>query len=264
LKSLNPSEEKFAVPSSGTALSIMPSVISLSPCLKTEPFTIAMRAIKRCQEYTRRFQYYLKCDIRKFFESVDHGILKSQLRRIIKDDKLLTLLDLIIDHSVPGAPLGKGIPIGNLTSQHFANFYLGELDHFIKDKLRIKGYVRYMDDFISFSNSKEELHGLLYEIGLFLERELKLKLKDKVTRLSPVSEGAPFLGFRIYPQLIRIKRENLVRLRRKIKRKEKLYLKGKITEEMLVQSVGSMTAHVSHGDSLSERRHIFNTSLKLA
>lgn len=221
-------------------------------------------AVVRCQQFARTFRYYLKCDIRKFFESIDHAVLKRLLRRVFKDEKLLTLLDIIIDHRVPGTATGRGLPIGNLTSQHFANFYLGELDHFIKDRHGVRGYVRYMDDFISFSNDKESLRVLLADIDRFVTEELKLELKESVTTLAPVTEGVPFLGFRIFTGIIRIKRENLVRMNQKIKKKEKLYLKGQITERNLIQSVSSIVAHVSHVNSLAARRKIFEKSLKLA
>jgi len=224
----------------------------------------AHSAVKRCQAFTRRFGYYLKCDIRKFFESIDHDILKAILQRTFKDPKLLSLLNIIIDHRVEGNLPGKGLPIGNLTSQHFANYYLGFLDHFIKDRLQIPGYVRYMDDFISFSNDKESLNRLLSEIENFTENVLKLKLKDKVTIIAPVSEGVPFLGFRVFPGLIRIKRENLVRMRRKVHHKEQLYLEGKIPEQSLIQSVNSIVGHVAHVNSRSARRRIFEKSLKMA
>ncbi len=221
-------------------------------------------AVVRCQKFSRKFRYYLKCDIRKFFDSIDHGMLKHLLRRIFKDEKLLALLDIIIDHKVPGSGFGCGLPIGNLTSQHFANFYLGELDHFIKDHQGIEGYVRYMDDFISFADDKTSLRQLLAEIRSFVRERLKLELKESVTTIAPVTEGVPFLGFRIFPGLIRIKRENLVRMNKKIKSKETLYLKGIITEADLVQSVSSVVAHVSHVNSLAVRRRIFEKSLKLA
>ncbi len=224
----------------------------------------AHSAVKRCQAFTRRFGYYLKCDIRKFFESIDHDILKSILQRTFKDPKLLSLLNIIIDHRVEGNLPGKGLPIGNLTSQHFANYYLGFLDHFIKDRLQIPGYVRYMDDFISFSNDKASLNRLLSEIENFTENVLKLKLKDKVTIIAPVSEGVPFLGFRVFPGLIRIKRENLVRMRKKVHQKEQLYLEGKIPEQSLIQSVNSIVGHVAHVNSRSARRRIFEKSLKMA
>lgn len=221
-------------------------------------------AVKRCQSYARRFGYFLKCDIRKFFESIDHATLKLILRRLFKDGRLIALLDVIIDHEVPGNSSGKGLPIGNLTSQHFANSYLGELDHFIKDRLQVKGYVRYMDDFISFSDNKNDLLALLAKIESFAQQTLKLELKEKVMTIAPVTEGVPFLGFRIYPRVIRLRRENLVRMRKKIRLKEDLYLNGKIKEVDLIRSMSSMIGHVSHVNSRSERRRIFERSLKLA
>lgn len=220
-------------------------------------------AVARCQEFTRKFSYYLKCDIKKFFESIDHQVLKNILRKLFKDKDLLSLLDIIIDHKVPGNMLGKGLPIGNLTSQHFANLYLDQLDHYIKDALGIKGYVRYMDDFICFANSKKELWELLSKIDLFVVQNLKIELKAKVTQIAPVSEGIPFLGFRVYPQIIRIKRENLSRMKNKIKTKEIQFKKGHLSERDLVNSVGSIVAHVNHVNSLSIRRKIFKESLNL-
>lgn len=220
-------------------------------------------AVARCQEFTRKFSYYLKCDIKKFFESINHHVLKNILRKLFKDNDLLSLLDIIIDHKVPGNMPGKGLPIGNLTSQHFANLYLDQLDHYIKDTLGIKGYVRYMDDFICFANSKIELWELLSKIDIFVIQNLKIELKAKVTQIAPVSEGIPFLGFRIYPQIIRIKRENLSRMKNKIKRKEIQFKKGHLSERDLVNSVGSIVAHVNHVNSLSVRRKIFKESLNL-
>ncbi len=221
-------------------------------------------AVKRCQDFTRKYRYFLKCDIRKFFESIDHEILRSMLERTFKDKELLLLLNVIINHRVEGNESGRGLPIGNLTSQHFANFYLGALDHFLKDRRQVPGYIRYMDDFISFSNDKSFLQNLLLEIERFTGERLKLQLKEKVTLIAPVSEGVPFLGFRIFPGVIRIKRENLVRMRRKVRKKEKLYIQGRISEKSLIQSINSIVGHVAHVNSLSVRRGIFEESLRLA
>lgn len=221
-------------------------------------------AVARCQELSRKYKYYLKCDIKKYFESIDHEILKRLLKRVFKDKDLLGLLEIIINHKTPNNFLERGLPIGNLTSQHFANFYLGELDHFIKDINRIKGYVRYMDDFISFSNDKDKLQKLLIDIQQFVNKNLKLELKERATIIAPVSEGIPFLGFRVFPQIIRIKRENLIRMRKKIRIKEESFKKGYISEEELVMSIGSIAAHVDHVNSLGIRRDIFKKSLKMA
>lgn len=221
-------------------------------------------ALKRCQSFARSHKYYLKCDIRKYFECIDHALLKSLLRRIVKDARVLALLDLVIDHAVPGGTPGVGLPIGNLTSQHFANLYLGELDQYLKCRLRVHGYLRYMDDFICFADDKEILHRLLAEIRTFTSVNLKLELKEKVTKIAPVTEGVPFLGFRVYPNLIRLQRENLVRFRRKFKRKEAAYLRGEITQMDLSKSLNSMIAHMSHANALALRRRDFERSFILA
>jgi hypothetical protein len=196
--------------------------------------------------------------------SSEYAVLKDLLRRIIKDTRLLSLLDQIIDHAVPGNPPGKGLPIGNLTSQHFANLYLGELDHYLKERLQVKGYVRYMDDFICFAEDKAELHRLLEQIRRFAGDILKLELKDKVVRIAPVTEGVPFLGFRVYPNLIRIQRVNLVRFRKKFKKKEAAYQDGRLSQEELVESTNSMIAHISHANARALRRKDNERSLHLA
>jgi len=224
----------------------------------------AHAALKRAQQFSRSHRYFLKCDIRKYFQSIDHPVLKHMLRGIVKDSKLINLLDLIIDHAVPGNAPGKGIPIGNLTSQHFANFYLGELDHFLKERSRLKGYVRYMDDFICFSDSKNFLHDLLATIREFVEQKLKLRLKDEIIRIAPVSEGVPFLGFRVFPNLIRLQRPNLIRFRKKIRNLERHFQIGLISESDLASSVKSMIAHITHANSGMMRRKEFESSLNLA
>ncbi len=221
-------------------------------------------AVRKCQKFTRKFKYFLKCDIKKFFQSMDHTVLKRLLEMNFKDKDFLNLLNVIIDHKVPGYSHGKGLPIGSLTSQYFANFCLDYLDHFIKERVKIPGYVRYMDDFISFSNDKSELNEIHHEIENFLSENLLLCLKKKVTRLAPVTEGVPFLGFNIYPSIIRMRRENLVRMRNKVKRKEKKYMDGFISEKSLIQSINSMVSHVAHVHSREVRKDIFENSLKMA
>ena len=120
----------------------------------------------------------------KYFHSIDHKILKNLLRRLFADRNLLILLDQIIDHQIPGDSPGRGLPIGNLTSQYFANLYLGELDHFLKDRCGVRYYLRYMDDFLIFHLSKGELQRLLPTLSRFLGENLNLNLKARVTRLA--------------------------------------------------------------------------------
>ena len=137
-------------------------------------------AVKRAQYFAGRFTRFLKLDIRKFFENLDHQVLKTSLRRIVKDQKVLDLADRIINHGAPGSPPGKGLPIGNLTSQHFANYYMTPLDHFIKEKVYAPGYLRYMDDLLLFSGSRNFLRQAHRQIKEFLDQRLKLELKPKL------------------------------------------------------------------------------------
>lgn len=221
-------------------------------------------ALKRSQEFTRRYRHFLKCDISKYFESIDHARLKRLLSRIFKDSRLLALMDRIIDHGIPLAPDGLGLPIGNLTSQHFANLYLGELDHFVKERIRAPGYLRYMDDFILFHDSKDFLNQAHKEVQGFLERELALKLKDKVTVLAPTSQGVPFLGCRVFQGLIRLQRKNLLRMRQKIVSRERSFIKGRISEDEMVKSLNSVVAHAQRVNATHLLRREVLRSLKMA
>ncbi len=221
-------------------------------------------AVARAKEFSRRNTYFLKCDIRKYFPTIDHAILKAQLGTFLKDPEVGALLNTIIDHQVPGCDPGKGLPIGNLTSQYFANLYLSRLDHFLKDGLRIKHYIRYMDDFLVFGNGKDALWQVFDDIETFLTENLALDLKEKATRVAPVAEGIPFLGFRVFPGVVRLQRPNLVRFRKKVKSREAAYLAGHISESELIQSVGSMIAFVNHANSRSLRRKELDRSMRLA
>lgn len=153
--------------------------------------------------------------------------MKLILAKKFKDPDLLRLLYIIISSSGPDSN-EKGLPIGSLTSQHFANLYLDVFDHYIKDSLRIKAYLRYMDDFILFSDEKPELHFLYVKMKNFLGSELQLQLKENATVLAPVTDGVPFLGFRIFPNMIRLKRENKKRALKKIKLVNKAFCSGKL------------------------------------
>jgi retron-type reverse transcriptase len=221
-------------------------------------------ALQKCQHLAKQNQFFLKADIAKYFESIDHQRLKDLLVKIFKDQKLLNLMNKIIDHGIPMAPVGKGLPIGNLTSQHFANIYLGELDHFVKEKIRPSGYLRYMDDFILFHDSKDFLQKALIEIKRFNTDNLFLSLKSKATKLAPISEGVPYLGCRIFPNLVRLQRKNLIRMRKKVAIKERLYLKGYLSEEDFIHSLNSITAHVKRVDSTALLRQEVLRSLKMA
>jgi len=218
-------------------------------------------AIARAQQLARRYPFFLKCDVRRFFASVDHRVLRSLLARLFKEPMLLALLDRIIDHGPPDAAPGKGLPIGNLTSQHFANLYLGELDHHLKDRLRVPGYLRYMDDLLLFADDKPTLHRWLAEIRAFLAARLQLGLKEEATGLAPVSEGIPFLGFRVYPELIRLNQRTRRRFRRQVRELERAYAAGLIDTDALCPRAASLFAHVAHADSYRLRRQVTRASI---
>lgn len=215
------------------------------------------RAVKRLQVFSRKRKYFLKADIKQFFASVDHQILKALLGRMIKDRMLQKLLDTIIDHPLPGQESGKGMAIGNLTSQWWANFYLDRMDHLIKDHLGVKCYLRYMDDFILLADTKTDLHDLRAEISRFLRCQLGLRLKESATFLAPVKQGVPFLGFRVFPGLIRLQRQNVLRFRRNYIKKEQAYLSGKMDEASFIRSANSMIGHIAQADTLRMRRRFF-------
>ena len=223
----------------------------------------AHAAVRRAQEFARRYRYFVKCDVRKFFASVDHATLKSLLRRKLKDAQLLELVNKIIDQPVPESEAGKGMPIGNLTSQHFANSYLSDLDHFIKERLWVKGYLRYMDDFLVFGDDKGELRKTLSAVREFLKERLLLELKEESLLLAPVFLGFEFLGFRVFPKLIRVDRKKWTRFKLKVRGLELSYLAGGISEDELALRVSSMVAHVLHADTLAARRKVFEVSLRL-
>lgn len=158
-------------------------------------------ALKRAKEYCRKSEWYMKLDVTKYFDNIDHEILINILDRLYKDDKIRKLIINILD-SYHSSVNGKGMPIGNLTSQFFANIYLTPFDHFIKEELNIKYYCRYMDDFIIFGNSKEELHKYLSKIEDYMYNNLKVTLHTPV--INKIRNGVPFLGFRIFKDRIKI------------------------------------------------------------
>jgi len=215
-------------------------------------------AVRRAKRFSRRHPYFLKLDIRKFFDSIDHAILKQQLRQKIKDSGLLWLLDVFIDHPVPWTESGKGIPIGNLTSQHFANFYLSGLDHYIKERLRIKGYIRYMDDFVLFADEKETLWDAARHIERFLKDNLHLDIKAGSLLVAPVSQGISFLGFRVFPNALRISRKGWSRFRRKVLQRNDDLSAGKIDEEAWGRSISSLVGHLKQADTRNLRASFFN------
>lgn len=215
------------------------------------------RAIERYQCFLRKYRYVLRCDIRKYFPSIDHEILKALLRRKIACPETLWLVDTIIEnsnlqephiHYFPGDDLftpherHRGLPIGNLTSQFFANYYLNFFDHFVKEKLQCGGYVRYVDDFVLFGDSKQQLWDWNDAIEHYLER-LRLVLNPKRTMLYPASEGRIFLGQRIYRSHRLLPSLNVRAAKKRIKRAEL------IPQEQRQQIISGWAGHARQADT---------------
>lgn len=210
--------------------------------------------LDRMEEFMRRFYrlhgmngWVLKCDIRKYFYSIPHDILKQTVRKFIADADTLWLIDLIIDSTE-----SSGIPIGNQTSQWFAVLYLSGLDHYVKEKLEIKYYGRYMDDFYLIHESKEYLQHCRHEIERIVS-ELGLSLNNK-TNIFPIRNGIDFLGFHLYltetGKVIRkVRRKSKSNVRRKLKRMKGLLEAGKITENKIQLSYDSWRGHAEKGNT---------------
>ncbi len=160
-------------------------------CIKGKGIHGALRQVTKALRDVPGTQYCLKLDIKKFYPSIDHDILKSLLLRKIKDQDLLWLLDEIID-SAPG------VPIGNYLSQYFANYYLSFFDHWIKEVKGCRYYFRYADDLVFLSSSKESLHRLLAEIKIYLQENLKLEIKGNYQIFPVAARGIDFLGYRSF------------------------------------------------------------------
>tara|TARA_R110002167_G_scaffold98718_11_gene259432 strand:+ start:5629 stop:6681 length:1053 start_codon:yes stop_codon:yes gene_type:complete len=192
----------------------------------------------------------LKADISKYFQNVDHAILRRLLARRIACRDTLALLDGIIDTWEDGA--GRGIPIGNLTSQLFANIYLHELDEFVKHQLRERYYIRYMDDFIIIHHDKDHLHRLRRLIEGFLWDHLRLTTNHK-TQVFPVRAiaGRPldFLGYRIWPTHRKLRKDSVRRMKHRLRRMAADYAKGRISLGRINPRLQSWIGHAKHAST---------------
>jgi len=218
------------------------------------------KAIEKAKFYSKHYQYYLKLDIRKYFDSISHRILVQKLETVFKDPLLLYIFHQIIDsyHANPSGfenLSGLGLPIGNLTSQYFANFYLVGFDRFIKQTLRIKPYVRYMDDIIIWANNAQELNTVLQKTECFLKSELQLTLKTKY--INTTEHGLSFLSYRIFNNRIELQQKAKKRFIKKIAVFNENLSNNKFTETEYVAHVRPLIAFTEHASSKGFRRKIF-------
>ena len=233
---------------------------------------VTHRALNRAQEFARKYPYVLQCDIRQFFPSIDHEVLRETLSRKIADVGVLWLCDQILASGVGvlsdeyemvwfegddllSALLPRGLPIGNLTSQFWANVYMNPFDHFVKRKLGCEAYVRYVDDFLLFAWEKETLWGWLTGIQSRMKR-LRLTIHPHAAP-RPVTEGSAFLGFKIFPQSRRLKRKKGLYYQRKLKNLLIDYAGHKVSFEQVNASVQGWVNHVRFGNTIGLRRSFF-------
>lgn len=217
----------------------------------------SLRALEAAQTYARRYPYVLKLDIERFFESIDHGVLQAALERKFGERALHRLFAKILGVPLEGSREGKGLPIGNLTSQHFANFYLGRLDHAAKESVRLGGYVRYMDDILCFGAEKAALWDALFALQEIVVGELCLDLKRSVTRLCPVTEGVRFLGVRVFPSGLRWTAARKHRFCRGFRRLWSEHRAGKVSEVRLAACSAARLGHSLGRHTLPFRRRFF-------
>ncbi len=226
------------------------------------------------QAYARQHHYVLRLDIVRHFPSLDHAVLKSELFQVIHDEQVRWLVAVILKSGegvlsdeyemsyFPGDSLlaalrPRGLPIGNLTSQFWSNCYLNPLDWFVTRQLGCRAYLRYVDDFALFSDSKRQLALWCSEIVEFL-RGLRLTIHTKSAQINSVMQGIPWLGFVVYPTHRKLKRRNGVQFKRRLAHNISLYCQGAITFAELDASVQGWIAHVAYGDTWGLRQRLFS------
>lgn len=227
------------------------------------------RALNRCQQFARRYRYFLQCDVRQFFPAIDHAILRDTLQRKVIDPDTRWLMNQILESGAPvlrheyemvwfpgdnllAASRLRGLPIGNLTSQFWANCYLNPFDHFVQRELRCSAYLRFVDDVLLFSDDKDQLWRWLAAIETRLAR-LRLTIHPQA-QPHAVSKGISFLGFRIFPHQRRLKRRSVVHFRHHLQHLITAYTDGAITLDELSASIQGWINHARYGNTIGLRK----------
>ena len=206
--------------------------------------------------------YVLKCDISKYFASIDHEVLKKQISKVLHDKDVRDLLFTYIDrHHTEGRP-GVGIPLGNQCSQWFALYYLDRVDRLIKEKLQVKHYIRYMDDLVLVHPDKKFLSRALEQIRAVVEDELKLDLNAK-TQITPLSRGIEFLGWRFFltdtGKVIRkMKPQSKLRYKRRLRKLQKDYEAGVIEFFDVQQCLAAYDGHLTYGHTYKLKEKVMS------
>ncbi len=232
-------------------------------------------AVDRFEYYKGQFSHVLRCDIYRYFPAIDHAILKADLRRRISCAKTLWLMDAIIDSSNPQEPVHihyegddlfapylrkRGLPIGNLTSQFFANLYLDGMDHFVKEVLKAKGYVRYVDDFALFHDDPVVLENWRHRLEIYLSKR-RLTLHPRKTFVVETSKPAQFLGYVMHSGWRTLPDENVTRFKRKLRGLRDRWKVGSIEIEEVQRRINSWIAHAGHAHTWRLRHAMFRPGL---
>lgn len=231
------------------------------------------RALDRCQEFARRYPYVLQLDVTQFFPAIDHALLREMLARPVTDPRVLWLIDRILESGVGvlsqdytmayfsgddlwAANRPRGLPIGNLTSQFWANCYLNPFDHFVKRDLRCPAYLRYVDDVLLFGDDKT----MLWEWkAASVERLAGLRLTlHPGAHPHPVTEGIPFLGFQVFPDRRRLKRRKGVHFARRLRASVQAYATGELALEDLTARVQGWVNHTRYGNTVGLRKAVLS------
>jgi retron-type reverse transcriptase len=234
------------------------------------------RALKRCQQLSRRYPYVLQCDVRQFFPSLDHAVLRRILAQTVTDPGVLWLIDRILesgegvldeaydmvwfpDDDLFSVLRPRGLPIGNLTSQFWANCYLNPFDHFVQRELGCRAYLRFVDDFLLFSQEKS----ILWEWRQAIDKRLaKFRLTiHPHAHPRPVSQGIPFLGFIVFPQHRRLKRRKGIQFRQRLLQMVTDYADDNITLDQLTAIVQGWVNHVRYGNTVGLRKAVVTSVL---
>ena len=228
-------------------------------------------AVDRCQQFVRRYRYVFKGDVQKFFPSMDHAVLKGLLARKIKDANVLWLAGLLLDHSNPQEEVQhwfggddlfgptdrrRGLPLGNQTSQFFANVCLDPLDHFLEDRLRGGGYVRYVDDFLAFADDKRQLMELRRQVADMLAG-LRFAVASDQERIFPTRQGVRFLGYRVFGSHRLLAPANVWRFRRRLRHLQSQYACHALDWIDVWPRLASWIGHARQADTYRLRRRLF-------
>jgi retron-type reverse transcriptase len=218
-------------------------------------------ALDTAQKYARRNSHVLKLDVRKYFDSISHRILLTKLQTLFQDNILLQIFAQIID-SYGVHPQGFqnpegvniGLPIGNLTSQYFANFYLSEFDRFAKETLHCKHYVRYMDDIVVFGNTACELSKISETLTNFLQNNVNLRFKTNF--INSTKHGVDFLGYRLFDNRTELASKSKNRYIKKIRALSKSFSENRISENDYQRRMLPLNAFTQYAQAEGFRKNV--------